>query len=654
MENLNKKISCSLSILLIATFIISCTNLKQNRYISSMSEKGESLIIRKAYICIDKLHYINSTEVDFVKDKLALKDAFKTCLAQYIQIPTISPIGSEEKAVLFLATIFENLDIPYKTYSVKSLIAGQKLRHNIVATVSSDNRNSYDWSRKHKKKSVILTHHMDVVDAVKEQWLSPDLPFSGKIMPDKTGREFIWGRGALDMKGIGIAHLISMILLKNTSESLKHDFHYLAIADEEETSSGAIGTLKLMGKGKELHALSNAKILLNEGGGSLKDIPVKGKNLMAISTEQKGGTWLKLSRKKPNKLLKDLNKLGVLKINYKKEKHRKISKKQKCKLLSISGPKPKVNVVASQVEIKVNCQGIPKAKGGSIVSIIKKGIRPDYLKIKRKNQVYTIKIDTHSSSHGSIGIHQTAIDIMAVVLNRLKIVKLRKKRKSKIYKYKNTKATIEFIRNLKPYNKKLKAANKFRFVPFIRRLMLKNLEEELGANGVFRTNCTLTNFLFDSKKSTAYVDCRLLHTAFKYNNSSNHTQKFVKYLKRKNLLALDLKVDIISGWNFTSSSFKSKDYQAIKRILNRNDPNAIVTPFLNPSGSDSSWFRNPAMIGVTDVKGIPSYGLFPASFSVESISTIHGSNERFATDEMNKVIKNYYEILKELDKVKGK
>jgi acetylornithine deacetylase/succinyl-diaminopimelate desuccinylase-like protein len=650
-----------ISLFLTIFFIISCTSPKSARKIASLefniSTQEEESIVKMAYECLNKVKYISGDEVEFKKDEPYIKEAFSVCLSQYIKIKTISPQGDEQKAVIYWSTIFENLNIPYKIYQTESIVSGQGVgqaskRWNLVATIAANGDNTYNWSKNNGRESIIITHHMDVVDANPEQWFRPELAFGG-IIEKYKGREYVWGRGAFDMKGTGIAHFLSMYLYRNTIKKRTVDIHFLALADEEQGSSGAIGTLKLMGNGKPLFALSKARVLLNEGGGSIKDTPVKGKNLTAISVEQKGGAWLKLSRRNPLRVLKSLNKLGLLKVNRKKERKFRIDKKIKCSLVKISGPDPKVNVVTSKLTMSLDCTKENKYKQtllNKVKDVIVKGHDDVKFKISKDGSLIIINIATASSSHGSVGLSLSAMDILASSLYRLRIFDMKQVREPSFFKHKRTAATKEFVKVLAKYNKKLKLFNRFSFIAFAKKTILKKIENEFDIDGIFKTNCRLTNFLYENDLTRAYVDCRLLHSAFKYKHKDNHAQNFIKRLLRKKFLQVDLKVELINGWNYTSSSFKSKDYLAIADTLTNEIPNAIVTPYLNPSGSDSAWFRNPSVLGITDVKPIASYGVFPAVLTPDILSSLHGSNERFPTDQAVPAIKAFYKIFKVLDK----
>src|SRR6185312_10338479 len=63
-------------------------------------------------------------------------------------------------------------------------------------------------------RPLILLNHMDVVLASPEYWQVD--PFSGAMQGG-----YIWGRGALDMKGEGIAQLMTLLILKRAGIPLK-------------------------------------------------------------------------------------------------------------------------------------------------------------------------------------------------------------------------------------------------------------------------------------------------------------------------------------------------------------------------------------------------------------------------------------------------
>lgn len=79
------------------------------------------------------------------------------------------------------------------------------------------------------RPGIVLHHHIDVVPADARLW-SVD-PFGGGV-----DRGFIYGRGALDMKSVGIVQLMAVVALKRAGIRLGGDVILLATADEEEDS----------------------------------------------------------------------------------------------------------------------------------------------------------------------------------------------------------------------------------------------------------------------------------------------------------------------------------------------------------------------------------------------------------------------------------
>src|SRR5207245_5436126 len=75
-------------------------------------------------------------------------------------------------------------------------------------------------------RPLVLLNHMDVVLASPEYWKVD--PFGGVV---KDG--YLWGRGALDMKGEAIVQLMTLIILKRAAVPLKRDIIFLATSDEE-------------------------------------------------------------------------------------------------------------------------------------------------------------------------------------------------------------------------------------------------------------------------------------------------------------------------------------------------------------------------------------------------------------------------------------
>jgi acetylornithine deacetylase/succinyl-diaminopimelate desuccinylase-like protein len=159
---------------------------------------------------------------------------------RYIQLDTSNPPGNEEQSARFFEEILtkEGLECRVLTYPPD--------RGNIVARLRGNGI----------EKPLILLNHMDVVPVEKgEVWECE--PFSGAI---KDG--YVWGRGALDMKGMGILELMAVLALKRHDIKLSRDIIFLATSAEE--TGGTEGVEFVF---NEFPELAEAGFALNEGGG---------------------------------------------------------------------------------------------------------------------------------------------------------------------------------------------------------------------------------------------------------------------------------------------------------------------------------------------------------------------------------------------------
>ena len=127
------------------------------------------------------------------------------------------------------------------------------------------------------KRPVMMLAHMDVVGVEREQW-SCD-PFGGII---RDG--YLYGRGAIDDKGMLAANLMAMLTLKrrvvDAGIDLDRDVVFLATSDEE--TGGAHGMRWLV---QEHRDLLDVEFAINEGGRTR--IIEGGKRYLAIQTAEK-------------------------------------------------------------------------------------------------------------------------------------------------------------------------------------------------------------------------------------------------------------------------------------------------------------------------------------------------------------------------------
>ncbi|MGQ9625050.1 MAG: M20/M25/M40 family metallo-hydrolase [Candidatus Bathycorpusculaceae bacterium] len=188
-------------------------------------------------------------------------------LVDLIRINTTNPPGNEIEAAKYIAKNLEREGFKCE------LFESAPSRGNVVTRIRGTG----------EKPSLLLLSHLDVVAANPKEW-SVD-PFSGKV---KDG--FVWGRGALDMKGMTAIEVMVMKLLKRNNVELKGDVILAATADEERGGEAGAGWLV-----KNYSEKVRATYVINEGGGLA--IPLGDKNLYTINTAEKGIFWFKVRGK---------------------------------------------------------------------------------------------------------------------------------------------------------------------------------------------------------------------------------------------------------------------------------------------------------------------------------------------------------------------
>jgi acetylornithine deacetylase/succinyl-diaminopimelate desuccinylase-like protein len=213
---------------------------------------------------------------------------------QYLKIDTTNPPGNEMRAVEFFAGICKREGIEHQVFEP---FPGR-------GTI---------WARLRgagSKRPIILLNHTDVVPHDKEFWTVE--AFSGAINDG-----FIYGRGAMDMKSLGMAQFVTLLTLKRARIPLTRDVIFLATADEE--AGGLNGAGWFAKNHREL--IANAEFLFNEGGANVVDLD--GRVLaIGVGPSEKAPAWLRLtatgeaghgSTPRPNssvnRLLRALNRL---------------------------------------------------------------------------------------------------------------------------------------------------------------------------------------------------------------------------------------------------------------------------------------------------------------------------------------------------------
>ena len=188
-------------------------------------------------------------------------------LVRYLRIQSVNPPGNEAQAARFLGSLIEAEGIACE------YIETAPNRECVVARLKGDGSSG----------TLMLCNHLDVVPVEEAFWDVP--PFEGVV---KDG--FIFGRGAVDMKGAGVMQLMAFLLLARAGAPLKRDIMFCGVPDEE--AGGALGMHWLC---KHRPDVVDVEYELNEGGmglGEFLDNPSS--RIFQVATSEKNVCGLRL------------------------------------------------------------------------------------------------------------------------------------------------------------------------------------------------------------------------------------------------------------------------------------------------------------------------------------------------------------------------
>lgn len=191
-------------------------------------------------------------------------------LSEYLQVDTVNPPGNEARGVAWLGSVLDREGIPW---SELVLSPG---RSSLIARLQA--------TGEPEAGGLCLVHHVDVVPSETELWSDPQGrgPLSGAVADGH-----VWGRGALDMKGMGAIELMTLVWLARLQVELRRDVVLVALADEEVDNLGA---RQLAERWEEI----GCSHVINEGGLGIRDALFEGQAVHAISTAEKGILWVRM------------------------------------------------------------------------------------------------------------------------------------------------------------------------------------------------------------------------------------------------------------------------------------------------------------------------------------------------------------------------
>lgn len=186
-------------------------------------------------------------------------------LQHLVRFDTTNPPGAERACIEWIGDVLDAYGVDYDLY------AGDPERPNLVARLEGGDA-----------PGLMLYGHVDVVPTNDDAWTHP--PFAGVV---EDG--FLWGRGALDMKG-GVAMLVAAFCRAASEDvDLAGDLVLCVLSDEE--AGGDQGARYVV----ENHpgAFDGVEYALGEFGGFSMD--VAGERFYPIQVAEKQVCWLELT-----------------------------------------------------------------------------------------------------------------------------------------------------------------------------------------------------------------------------------------------------------------------------------------------------------------------------------------------------------------------
>lgn len=185
-------------------------------------------------------------------------------LQKLIQFNTTNPPGDEAECIAYIRKLLSDAGIE------STVLEKTPNRPNLIARLKGTG----------KAAPILLYGHVDVVTTENQKWDQP--PFEGNLI-----NGFIWGRGALDMKG-GVAMMLAAFLRAKAEGLQMPGDVVLAIVSDEE-AGGDFGAKFLVEEHAEL--FKDIRYAIGEFGGFT--LQVGGKRFYPIMISEKQICWIK-------------------------------------------------------------------------------------------------------------------------------------------------------------------------------------------------------------------------------------------------------------------------------------------------------------------------------------------------------------------------
>ena len=137
-----------------------------------------------------------------------------------IRFDTTNPPGNEAACIAYIRQLLTDAGIPV------TILARDPARPNLIARLPGQGN----------APPLLLQGHVDVVNTANQPWQHP--PFAGEVIDG-----YLWGRGALDMKGGVAMMLAAMLRARAEGQALPGDVVLACVSDEENFGHYGAGFL---------------------------------------------------------------------------------------------------------------------------------------------------------------------------------------------------------------------------------------------------------------------------------------------------------------------------------------------------------------------------------------------------------------------------
>lgn len=191
-------------------------------------------------------------------------------LQQLIRFDTTNPPGNEKPCIEFIDKILRQAGIETQ------ILARDPSRPNLIARYPGQGH----------APPFLMYGHVDVVTTENQQWQHP--PFEGRLVDG-----YVWGRGALDMKGA--VAMMTAALIRAASANIKPAGDIILAVLSDEEAGGRYGAKFLVEKHPA--AFANVKYAIGEFGGA--SMYIRKKAFYPIQVAEKQICWMSAAIKGP-------------------------------------------------------------------------------------------------------------------------------------------------------------------------------------------------------------------------------------------------------------------------------------------------------------------------------------------------------------------